>query len=375
MILNDELKGLKELAARFAAGRIATRSDLHQSMDFPPELREAMSRENLFGIGIPVAYQGMGGGWLHMAVAGQALVENGYSLGVALSWLMHVLVSRFVFFGFGTDQQKMSHLPALAKGACTPCLAVSEPGVGGHPKHLATTARKTGHGYRITGEKAYLTNGPIADVYVVLAVTGKDGDRKSYSAFIVPSDTPGLRKTGPMDLGFLRPCPHGGIVLDECEVPRENILGREGLAYQEIAMAFRLIEDVMMMAPFVGGARALISLAAASLKEEGIRPSSEVASLLGETISSVDSLEILAYEAANALDQYHINHPGLASVSLFMRRTAGLVHQRIEEVVQKTGIRMSEPFLPLSRDIASALRIAANVAGIRQKKLGMSLLC
>ncbi|HNR51146.1 MAG TPA: hypothetical protein PKI80_06155, partial [Deltaproteobacteria bacterium] len=102
---------------------------------------------------------------------------------------------------------------------------------------------------------------------------------------------------------------------------------------------------------------------------------SEVASLLGETISSVDSLEILAYEAANALDQYHINHPGLASVSLFMRRTAGLVHQRIEEVVQKTGIRMSEPFLPLSRDIASALRIAANVAGIRQKKLGMSLLC
>jgi acyl-CoA dehydrogenase len=375
MILTDELKGLRELAARFAGHHIAVRPDLHLNTAFPPDLHEAMSRGNLYGIGIPVAYQGMGGGWLHMAVAGQALVENGYNLGVALSWLMHVLLSRFVFFGFGTDQQKMAYLPDLASGACTPSLAISEPGVGGHPKHLVTRAQKTGDVYRITGEKAYLTNGPIADLYVVLAVTGEQGGRKSYSAFLVPSDTPGLKKTGPMDLGFLRPCPHGGIVLDGCEIPGGNILGSEGRAYPEIALVFRLIEDIMMMAPFIGGARAQIALTADSLKAGGSRPSRDVASLLGEAVSAADSLEILAYEAANMLDQYHIDHPSLASMTLFMRRTAGLVQDRIRDIVQRSGIEMNQPFASLSHDIASSLRIAAHVAGIKQEKLGMSLLC
>lgn len=375
MILTDELKSLRELVTRFAGEHVAPRTDLYQRTSFPEDLRDEFARENLYGIGVPVAYRGMGGGWLHMAVAGQALVESGCSLGVALSWLMHALISRFVFFGFGTDGQKIAHLPSLAAGACTPCLAISEPGVGGHPAKLTTSAWEGGGVYRITGEKAYLTNGPIADLYVVLAVTGEQEGRKSYTAFIVPSDTPGLKRTGPLDLGFLRPCPHGGIILDGCEVGEESILGLKGHAYPDMALAFRRIEDVMMMAPFVGGTRAQLSWIAGAIRARGAQPDRNTASHLGETVSAIDSLEVLAYEAANLLDQYHIDHPGLTSMALFMRQAAGAVQGRIGEIVRMTGIDPGQPCKALARDIDSSLRIAANVARITREKLGRSLLC
>jgi alkylation response protein AidB-like acyl-CoA dehydrogenase len=375
VILTDELNSLRELVTRFAGEHVAPRTDLYQRTSFPEDLHSEFARENLYGIGIPVAYRGMGGGWLHMAVAGQALVESGLNLGVALSWLMHVLLSRFVFFGFGTDEQKFAYLPSLATGACTPCLAISEPGVGGHPAKLTTSARKEGRVYRITGEKAYLTNGPIADLYVVLAITSEHDSRKGYTAFIVPSGTPGLRRTEPLDLGFLRPCPHGGIVLDGCEVVEENILGLKGHAYPDVALAFRRIEDVMMMAPFVGGARAQLSLIAKALGAGGEQLDRDTASLLGEAVSTIDSLEVLANEAANLLDQYRIDHPGLASMALFMRQTAGTVQERISEIVQISGIDPGQPFRALAYDIGSSLRIAANVARITREKLGRSLLC
>ncbi len=375
MILTDELNALRELVTRFAGEHVAPRTDLYRRTDFPDDLHDDLARENLYGIGIPVAYRGMGGGWLHMAVAGQALVESGCSLGVALSWLMHVLVSRFVFFGFGTDEQKIAHLPSLATGACTPCLAISEPGVGGHPAKLVTSAREEEGVYRIIGEKAYLTNGPIADLYVVLAVTGECDGRKSYTAFLVPSDTPGLKKMEPLDPGFLRPCPHGGIVLDGCEMGEESILGRKGHAYPDMALAFRRIEDVMMMSPFVGGARAQVSRIADAIRAGNARPDRDTASLLGEAVSTVDSLEVLAYEAANLLDQYHIDHPALTSLALFMRQTAGTVQERIGEIVRMSGIDAGQPCKALAHDIESSLRIAANVARITREKLGRSLLC
>jgi len=353
---------------------VAPRTDLHLSTTFPQDLRDAFAREGLYGVGIPVGYRGMGGGWLHIAIAGQSLAERGCNLGVALSWLMHTIISRFLFFGFGTDEQKINYLPSLATGAVTPCLAISEPGVGGHPKHLKTRAEKAGDRYRITGEKAYLTNGPIADLYVVLAITGKQDDRKSYTAFILPSNTPGLRRTEPMDLGFLRPCPHGGIILDGCEAAKENILGRKGRAYPDMALAFRRLEDVMMMAPFIGGARAQISRAADVLRARGRQTAGDAAYLLGETVSAVDSLEILAYEAADLLDRYRIDHPDLLSMTLFMRQTAGRVQDRIMEIIRTAGVEPGQPCASLAHDIASSLRIAANVARIAQEKLGKSLL-
>jgi len=371
---DDELTALKRMVSMFAVRHIAPRTDLNDLLLLPADLRQAMAQEGLYGIGIPVAHGGMGGGWLHMGVSGQAFVENGHNLGTALSWLMHSVIARFLFFGFGSDEQKNLFLPEIAKGTKIPCLAISEPGVGGHPKRLSTVAREHGGVYRISGEKAYLTNGPIADLFIVLAVTAQEGERKSYTAFIVDRDTPGLKMTGPLDLGFLKPCPHGGIVLDGCEVDSSRILGRVGHAYTDMALPFRQVEDIMMMGPLVGGVRAQIALLAASMKGRGVQPGSDVAALLGEVVSSADSLEILSREAAAKLDSSGIGHPGLVSLVLFMRNVAQGIQTGLTDIVGKTQVATDRAFASLAADLTASMRIAGNVARIRQEKLGISIL-
>lgn len=374
MTAEDQLIALKKTASSFAVKYIAPHVELYDQVTLPAELRQAMAKEGLYGLGVPVAHGGMGGGWLHMSVTGQALVENGRNLGCGLSWLMHTLIARFLFFGFGSDVQKNAFLPDIAAGEKIPCLAVSEPGVGGHPKRLSTLATEHGSAYRISGEKAYLTNGPIADLFVVLAITGEQGERKSYTAFIVDADTPGLKKTAPSDLGFLRPCPHGGIVLDGCEVDKGRILGRLGYAYTDMALPFRRLEDIMMMGLLVGGVRAQIALLASSLRGQGIQPDKDTASVLGEVVSSADSLEILAQEAAAKLDSSGIDHPGLDSLVIFMRRVAQGIQAGLNDIIAKTGVSSDKVYASLADDLASSLRIAGNVSRIKQEKLGISIL-
>jgi alkylation response protein AidB-like acyl-CoA dehydrogenase len=374
MNADSELEALKDMVSRFARDEIAPRTDLRDLVVFPPDLHEAMAKQGLFGIGTPKAYGGMGGGWLHMSAAAQAVVEHGRSLGTALSWLMHTLISRFVFLGMGTDAQKLEILPGLASGAKIPCLAISEPGVGGHPKRLTTVAKREDGIFRISGEKAYLTNGPIADLYVVLAITAEENGRKGYTAFIVPADTPGLRKTEPMDLGFLRPSPHGGIVLDGCIVPEANVLGRENHAYADVALPFRQVEDVMMTAPFVGGAGAQIGMIASSLREKGADPGREAAISLGWAASAADTMEILAREGAHMLDSGGPDHPGLLQLVLFMRQSVQDIEEGLNKVVAMTGLSMGHDYTSLTNDLVSSMKIAGNVARARQEKLGRSLL-
>jgi alkylation response protein AidB-like acyl-CoA dehydrogenase len=373
MKADDELTALKDMVSRFARDEIAPRDDLRNLIIFPPDLHEAMEKQGLFGIGIPGAYEGLGGGWQHISTAGQAMVEHGLSLGAALSWLMHTLISRFVFLGFGTDSQKIDHLPQLASGKTIPCLAISEPGVGGHPKRLTTVAKREGDSFIISGEKAYLTNGPMANLYAVLAITAEEGGRKSYTAFIVPAGIPGLERTGPMDLGFLRPCPHGGIVLDGCSVPAGNVLGRENHAYTDMALPFRQVEDVMMMAPFIGGARAQMKMIAGSLRERQADPGSDVAIALGWAAAALDAMEILAGEGARMLDEGGPENPGLLSLVLFMRQSAQDVQERLNVVLGMAGITMGHGYAVLTNDLVSSMKIAGNVARIRQEKLGRSL--
>ncbi|HNY65422.1 MAG TPA: acyl-CoA dehydrogenase family protein [Deltaproteobacteria bacterium] len=374
MTEDNELTALKDMVSRFAREEIATRTDLKDLVVFPADLREAMAKLGLFGIGVPRAYEGMGGGWLHMGAAAQAIVEHGLSLGVSLSWLMHTLISRFVFLGMATDAQKLEYLPGLASGRRIPCLAISEPGVGGHPKKLTTAAKRDGDTYVISGEKAYLTNGPIADLFVVLAVTAEANGRKGYTAFIVPADTPGLTKTEPMDLGFLRPSPHGGIVLDGCRVPAGNVLGREHHAYADVALPFRQVEDVMMMAPFMGGAQAQIRMLASGLRERGADPGRDAAAALGWVKAAADTMEILAAEGARMLDTGGPDHPGLLQLVLFMRQSVQDIEEGLNRVVSMTGLDLGHGYTSLTNDLVSSMKIAGNVARLRQEKLGRSLL-
>ena len=163
------------------------------------------------------------------------------------------MVARFFIEGFGTAEQRAAWLPHLAS------VAISEPRVGAHPKLLTTRAEELADGYSIFGEKAWVTNGPLAAVFIVLAVTAIEDGRKRYSAFLVPRDTPGLSIDEAPEYRALAPSRHCGLKLDGCRVPRSAVLGPLGAAYETMALPFRDVEDAVGTFGLLGAFRFLLS--------------------------------------------------------------------------------------------------------------------
>jgi acyl-CoA dehydrogenase len=181
------------------------------------------------------------------------LVERTGLLGVASVWGGRQLVFRH-FLSFGTESQReqWSGQPLA--------VAISEPKVGAHPKLLTTRADKTETGFRITGQKAWVSNGPSAAAIIVFAITAEEQGRKRYSAFIVPSDTPGLTMSEMPGFHALRPSKHCLLTLDGCAVPDTALLGPPGSAYDRMALPFRDIEDAVGTFGTLGALRHAIGL-------------------------------------------------------------------------------------------------------------------
>jgi acyl-CoA dehydrogenase len=188
-----------------------------------------------------------------IALLKAALVERTGLLGVASVWGGRQLVGRH-FLGFGTDAQRTEWLGRALS------VAISEPKVGAHPKLLTTRADRVEGGIRITGQKAWVSNGPSADAIIVFAITAEEAGRKRYSAFIVPRDTFGLTMAEMPGFHALRPSRHCLLTLDGCLVPDSAMLGDPGSAYDRMALPFRDIEDAVGTFGTLGALRAAIGL-------------------------------------------------------------------------------------------------------------------
>lgn len=158
------------------------------------------------------------------------------------------------FLSFGTDAQRAEWAGRALS------VAISEPNVGAHPKLLTTRAERVDDGYRITGQKAWVTNGLSADAIIVFAITAQDAGRKRYSAFIVPRDTTGLTMAEMPGFHALRPSKHCLVSLDACPVPATAMLGDSGSAYDRMALPFRDIEDAVGTFATLGALRHAIGL-------------------------------------------------------------------------------------------------------------------
>ncbi len=167
-----------------------------------------------------------------------ALVEHTGLLGVSSVWGGRQLVFRH-FLSFGMEAQRAEW---AGRGLS---VAISEPKVGAHPKLLKTRADATADGVRLTGQKAWVSNGPSAEGIIVFAITGEEAGRKRYSAFIVPHGTPNLTTAEMPDFHALRPSQHCLLTLDGCLVPASAMLGPRGTAYERMALPFRDIEDAV----------------------------------------------------------------------------------------------------------------------------------
>lgn len=360
-------------AAAFAAGRIAPRAaDLAGQKDMPADLWQGLGEAGLFSVGLPVAHGGAGGDLRLLAALARAMVAAGGNLGIVLSWMGHQLVSRLHIAGQGDDVQRRRYLPALAAGRLTPCLAISEPGAGAHPKRLAARAESDGDDIVLTGDKAFLTNGPIAGLFIVLAISGEADGRKQFSAYIVPKDTAGLTLTEGIKVDVLRPSPHCGLRLENCRIPAANRLGPDGRAFEVISLPMRLVEDAMFAANISGAldyeATALARETAGRLDDDGLAE-------LGRLAAGSEGMGALAQRAAGLLDDdVPAAGPVVQAISAAARDWARHLQDRIDALGTAAGVTPSPARAAMARDISGMLGIARAAHDLQARKRAQSLL-
>jgi len=369
--IDSGLSALQEEIGRFAEVEALPR--LQSVGEFPLELWRKMGEAGLLGLGLPVAYGGSGGGWLSIQAATEAFVHKGHNLGMALSWLIHMMVSRFALLGSGTSRQIEQWLPRLAAGETTLSLAISERGAGAHPGHMTARAIRGAGEWVLTGEKTFLTNGPLAGLFIVLAVTATAGERKQLTAFLVRRDAAGFSLTDPIHLDFLKPSPHCGLRLDHCAVPFDQVLGEPGSAFENISKPFRELEDAMLMGPVVGGMEAQITFLSMRFDGRKIGVTASLTDTLGELQARLDALRIIAYEAAAMLDSGR-SHPEFTSLLLSFRFLARHFQSVLAGFLEQAGIPDDPSLATLTRDLEMTVGVAENVALIKQRRIGEALL-
>lgn len=256
----------------------------------------AMAKAGLFQIGLPDAGAALDS---YRAIAGaeKAIAAKTGLPGLASAFAARQMTARFFIAGFADASQRAAWLPRVAAGEVCVAIAISEPGAGAHPKHLQTTAEADGTGFVIRGRKAWVTNGPVADLFLVLAVAAVEDGRKRYGLFMVPKATPGL-VTKPMPaLDALAPATHCELEFDGCKIPASAQIGGMPDAYPAMALPFRDVEDTVGTANVAGLLSWLLEKAAAQLER-----SEDNALRLGRIAGLVSLVQAASRLAVEALD-------------------------------------------------------------------------
>ena len=207
---------------------------LDQQNEFPDEAIRKLGEMGLMGIPFPAEYGGAGLDALSYAIAVEELVRVDGGAGVILS--AHVSLGSWPIFAYGTEEQKRKYLVPLAKGEKIGAFGLTEPNAGSDAGGTETTAVLKGDHYVLNGGKIFITNAPKADTYVVFAVTTPDIGTRGISAFIVEKGWKGFYFGDHYDKMGIRSSSTAELIFDNVEVPRENLLGKEGDGFK-IAMS------------------------------------------------------------------------------------------------------------------------------------------
>jgi len=202
---------------------------IDREKDIPEQVIEGFRHLGLFGIKLPKEYGGLGFSQINYNRIIELVASHCASSAVLLSAHQSIGVPQPLKL-FGTDQQKKDFLPRLAKGAIS-AFALTEPGVGSDPSSLQTTATRTedGKAWLINGEKLWISNGPIADLLIVMARTNDPTEeRPEITAFIVEGDSPGLTTKHRCDFMGLKGLQNGLLRFENVRVPDENIVTEQG---------------------------------------------------------------------------------------------------------------------------------------------------
>jgi len=252
--LTEEQKLFKQQVVEFAEKEILPGvAERDEESRFDRDVWDKAARFGLMGLPFPEEYGGSDASVFDTCIAGEALGYGGSDMGFCLSWGAHVAIGTVPIWKLGTEDQKKKYLPKLTSGEWITGLGLTEPEAGSDAAGIKMTAEKKDGYYVLNGTKTFITNGPIGDVFVILAVTDKEKGPGGISGFIVEKDFPGFSVGKEIFKMGHRSSPTSELILEDCEVPAENLLGMENEGFMGVALTTLEWERSLLLAAGVGG--------------------------------------------------------------------------------------------------------------------------
>jgi len=373
--LTEEQQSLQRTVRKFAEKELAPiAAEADEKSEFHREIYDKLADIGLLGIPCPEEYGGAGLDYSTYIVVVEEIARHclATAIGLGVQGLPQIMINLF-----GSEQQKKKYLEPLALGEKLGAFALTEPSSGSDAAALKTTAALDGDSYVLNGTKMFITHGGVADVYLVMAKTSSDKGARGISSVIVENGTPGLTM-GKMEKKMgLRASPTREIIFEDCRIPRENLVGKEGDGFK-IAMIALDSGRITIGAASVGLAQAALdeSIKYAKEREQFGQPIANfqgIQFMLADMATSIRAARNLVREAAYLKDSGKEFSHVAAMAKLFASDMAMKVTTDAVQIFGGYGYMQDYPVERLMR-AAKVTQIVEGANQIQRMVIGRYLL-
>ncbi len=372
----EEQKEIKKLARRIAEEKIVpVRAELDETGVFPWEIMHACADTGLFGVSLPEEYGGLGGGILENCIVVEELSRA--CLGVSVSYAASLLGAYPILVG-GSDELKKKYLPQVASGKRLAAFGLTEANAGSDASGIRTEARKVGDDYILNGTKQWITNGGEAEIYSVVAMTDRSKGGRGATAFVVEKGMEGFSFGKKENKLGIRASATRELVFQDCKVPKENVIGREGMGF---ILAMRTFDRTRpgIGAQGVGVAQGALDAAVAYAREreqfeKKIISFQAVQHMLADMAIQVEAARALVFSVARYIDSSPRDFSKVSAIAkVFPSDTAMKVTVDALQIFGGYGYMKEYPIEKMMRD-AKILQIYEGTNQIQRNVIALELI-
>ncbi|HEY3216836.1 MAG TPA: acyl-CoA dehydrogenase family protein [Candidatus Eisenbacteria bacterium] len=376
LCLKEEHHQVREMARKFADQVVAPRArELDEKEEFPADIVRQMGELGFLGLPFPEQYGGAGLDTLSYVIAVEEISRVCASTGITLA--AHVSLGCGPVFANGSEEQKMKFLVPMAKGEAIGAFGLTEPGAGSDAAGTRTQAVRVDGGWRVTGDKIYITNGSVAKYITFTAVTEPGRGANGISAFIMDTATPGFR-AGPREKKMgLRGSDTVPVFFEDCFVPEENLLGdpRQGFkTFMRTLIGGRISIGAMALGIARGAHEH--SLVYAKHRRQFNQPIANfqaVQFMLADMALKIEASRLLVYHAAMLKDAGKSHVKEAAMAKLFASEAANWVTDKAIQVHGGMGYMREVPVERMHRD-AKLMEIGEGTSEIQRLVIAREIL-
>ncbi len=373
--LSEEVQMIRDSVHKYAKEQIAPiAADVDSSNIFPRQIWPDMGALGLHGITVAEEYGGINMGYLAHTIAVEEVSRASASVGLSYGAHSNLCVNQL--HRWGNAEQKAKYLPKLVSGEHLGSLAMSEPGAGSDVVSMRLKADAVDGGYRLTGNKMWITNAPTADTLVVYAKTDPNGGSKGISTFIITPDMKGFSTAQKLDKLGMRGSDTCELVFEDCFVPAENVLGKIGQG-AEILMSGLDYERVVLSGISVGIMQAVMDIVLPYVHErkqfgKAIGEFQLMQGKLADMYVTLSTARAYTYAVAAACDRGETTRKDAAGCILYAAEKATQVALEGIQILGGNGYINEYPTGRLLRD-AKLMEIGAGTSEIRRWLIGREL--